>query len=906
MSDAFNFNYRLNFEGFEVSPLRDVTSRPLVWHSPSVQSAGPVLTVRHSDGRDERMQREALLSLIVVGKIAAGSTIRGDHDEAWKPLATWYLDNSEIHALPDIEDTAYVERHVAGVLEPLTLRRGLGFADDADQIAGLTPDVVMNREVTNPAWVQLWNLTPLAARPIVVPTDEIGDKRSFHQAIKVPAWGARYAFHPELEIAIPVWQDPETAVFRAPEFAQQDWRRIAADGAGGRVEPKKTRRAASARRTPRTAPRAAPTGRAAPSAETLRRAPPPPPTSRRNGTLTKEESQALTPAERSEVNKRVRSIVMKRAMSGSQDGRVKLATLRRQAKQDVLSERRSSRRSVSTTPPSPNEPRRTRGHARSPAEARASRESTGANSTKLGRQAEPSAGSKGRVQESVAGVGLLGPSLAAPGMVVETKGWGCLGCFGQAFAMMMLSVFALMFTDVSLRSFVSSDLATTLTSATDDAEDGGAWKRLLSVGPVTSPLVATLAVDISTDEGVRVLRETLATLRPDRRRSELNGARIRLVLLPTGTSDEAEDISAIMVAMHEKGLLFRRLKSLGRRRPTVKRLLHTLSVPQVATVRRLAELSATQQQARAYGRMASGLGMRAPELLLNGVRVHTPGLRSQKKIEEMLEIAMAPTNRFLSHGNVINNAYWRAMLSPLAEPGRTQFYSWFIDRNGVPPQLLKETVKLRPAPRPDPKKATPPAKTRKATKTRSKVPSHQTFAIPAHAPRIGPNSAPVKVVLFADFHCSFSRRIAPNFRKLGKDFGADVQLVFLHYPLKALHPEAQSLARLAAAASRQGYFWQLFDHIYGMKSKLSTPSAMRRWLLKRRGGRKVNAARLRKDKSAAIVAVAKDRALGVKLKLRGTPTTFVNGWRVNGAVPYTKLRAVVERELNKKGSAVKD
>ena len=56
---------------------------------------------------------------------------------------------------------------------------------------------------------------------------------------------------------------------------------------------------------------------------------------------------------------------------------------------------------------------------------------------------------------------------------------------------------------------------------------------------------------------------------------------------------------------------------------------------------------------------------------------------------------------------------------------------------------------------------------------------------------------------------------------------------------------------------------------------------------------------MRRDEREARRVLRADRRLGRSLRIRGTPTTFINGWRVNGAIPYTTLRAAVERALKK-------
>src|SRR3712207_9272847 len=48
-------------------------------------------------------------------------------------------------------------------------------------------------------------------------------------------------------------------------------------------------------------------------------------------------------------------------------------------------------------------------------------------------------------------------------------------------------------------------------------------------------------------------------------------------------------------------------------------------------------------------------------------------------------------------------------------------------------------------------------------------------------------------------------------RRLEKYFGDDLRLVFRHFPLREVHPNAFNAALGAEAAGRQGRFWEMND-----------------------------------------------------------------------------------------------
>ncbi|MCO4761963.1 MAG: DsbA family protein, partial [Myxococcales bacterium] len=471
--------------------------------------------------------------------------------------------------------------------------------------------------------------------------------------------------------------------------------------------------------------------------------------------------------------------------------------------------------------------------------------------------------------------------------IVETKGWGCLGCLGQITGIVLLSFMAMVAVDIGLSSFVSSEAGVALSGRDPEtAAQGRALRsRLISFGPSDAPVVAVLALDPNDADSGRILRETLSVLRPGERRKELpRGGRIRLVILPTGQSEQA---GGALLALHRKGQLITRAKKLRNGPINAKSLLRGMSKRRRAAVRAAASKPAIRLQARGYATMATALGMSSPQLLFNGVRIHRRGLRNRAALAEMTTVALTGTRASMRHMPRVNEAYWNAVLSPLKPRIRERFYGWMVKGERVPSAPLPKAQQQKKVPV-QPKKK--PAK--------AKAPAHVKFAIPPTAPRLGPNTAAVRIVVFADLRCPFCRKLAPRLAKLRTDYGDDVQLVFMHYPLK-MHPGAGKLAQLAVAAHGQQAFWPLYNYLHTPAGIKASPKATERWLRdKGHMGRTAAArARWKQDLRVAPRVVARHRKLGRKLKVRGTPTTFINGWRVNGAVSYTKLRALVDQQM---------
>ncbi len=82
------------------------------------------------------------------------------------------------------------------------------------------------------------------------------------------------------------------------------------------------------------------------------------------------------------------------------------------------------------------------------------------------------------------------------------------------------------------------------------------------------------------------------------------------------------------------------------------------------------------------------------------------------------------------------------------------------------------------------------------------------------APSLGPDKAPVEVVIFTDFECPHCAKAAPLLEEIHKKNPKQVRVVFKNMPLK-FHRFAEPAALAALAAHLQGKFWPMHDQLFG-------------------------------------------------------------------------------------------
>ncbi|MGA8272318.1 MAG: thioredoxin domain-containing protein, partial [Candidatus Sulfotelmatobacter sp.] len=151
---------------------------------------------------------------------------------------------------------------------------------------------------------------------------------------------------------------------------------------------------------------------------------------------------------------------------------------------------------------------------------------------------------------------------------------------------------------------------------------------------------------------------------------------------------------------------------------------------------------------------------------------------------------------------------------------------------------------------------------------------------------------PVQIIEFADYECPYCQKVSDDLKRIREQFPNQVSLVFKDFPLP-MHPLAPRAAEAARCAGDQGKFWEFHDSLFQTK-RLQTND-----LKEQARTLKLDTARFDKclDSGEEIAVVKKDAAEGQRLGLQGTPSFFINGHFMSGAIGFMKLRDTVMQEL---------
>lgn len=179
-------------------------------------------------------------------------------------------------------------------------------------------------------------------------------------------------------------------------------------------------------------------------------------------------------------------------------------------------------------------------------------------------------------------------------------------------------------------------------------------------------------------------------------------------------------------------------------------------------------------------------------------------------------------------------------------------------------------------------------------------------------PTRGNKDAKVTLVNYDDFECPFcSRMHATLFPEIFKEYGDRVLFIYKDYPLEEIHPWAVHAAVDANCLNSQNAdaYWDYVDYLhrnqhtigeekgregqYAELDKLATLQGQKHNV----DVPKLQACLKAQDETAVRASMNE----GDSLKVDATPTMFINGQKLDGALPAEDVRAALDQALKDAG-----
>jgi protein-disulfide isomerase len=182
----------------------------------------------------------------------------------------------------------------------------------------------------------------------------------------------------------------------------------------------------------------------------------------------------------------------------------------------------------------------------------------------------------------------------------------------------------------------------------------------------------------------------------------------------------------------------------------------------------------------------------------------------------------------------------------------------------------------------------------------------------SNRPTRGKKDAKVVVVNYDDFQCPFCSRMHQTlFPQIYKEYGDKVLFIYKDYPLAEIHPWATHAAVNAncLAALNNDAYWDYADYLHANQQTVSAQQGhdAQNAFLDRAAILQGQQHSVDTLKLAACIKSQDDNAIKASIKegdavgVTATPTIFVNGEEMDGALPIAEVRAVLDRALLQAG-----
>lgn len=162
-------------------------------------------------------------------------------------------------------------------------------------------------------------------------------------------------------------------------------------------------------------------------------------------------------------------------------------------------------------------------------------------------------------------------------------------------------------------------------------------------------------------------------------------------------------------------------------------------------------------------------------------------------------------------------------------------------------------------------------------------------------PKMGSNEAPIKLTVFGDYGCQYTKREYPIIRDFLFKHSNDLQLIYRDFPV--VTENSLQLALAGRCAGEQKMFWPMHDYMFEHQGEEMLKMIMN-------GAKALNLDLqlfyncLKTEKY--LPQIRKDLAEGLDLQLQGTPSIFINGYQLPaGEIPAEVLENIFT-EVNKK------
>ncbi len=171
-------------------------------------------------------------------------------------------------------------------------------------------------------------------------------------------------------------------------------------------------------------------------------------------------------------------------------------------------------------------------------------------------------------------------------------------------------------------------------------------------------------------------------------------------------------------------------------------------------------------------------------------------------------------------------------------------------------------------------------------------------------PSRGPKDSKVTIVEYSDFQCPFCAKANTIIeQEVLKQYGDKVRFVYKQFPLIQIHPWAEAASLIGLCVNKisgSDAYWKYHSAVFAKAEGIEADGATDKLLaIAKDAGADQAKVKECLDKGDMKAAIAASMAEAESIGVNSTPTFFVNGRRLAGAMPLESFKAIIEPELQK-------
>jgi protein-disulfide isomerase len=158
----------------------------------------------------------------------------------------------------------------------------------------------------------------------------------------------------------------------------------------------------------------------------------------------------------------------------------------------------------------------------------------------------------------------------------------------------------------------------------------------------------------------------------------------------------------------------------------------------------------------------------------------------------------------------------------------------------------------------------------------------------------GPAVAPVTIVAAEDFACPYCEKVSNTLDELVKEYDGKVRVVFKNM---VVHPQVMNAHLAGCAAAKQGKFTKFKTTwwVKGFNARKMDDANIE--VIAKEIGLDMGKFKTDKDSDQCKALVQADMQEMQKFRVNSTPTLFVNGTHVGGALPKEHFKQMIDEKL---------